>query len=197
MPVGFALRESIVHEPCSVPDSRVLEHLVGGAVSLTTHKEEPLVTMPLALALALFRAKLEVGVQRGAVRRVGGAGEAEHLVGAVVDDPDVGAVGGDVLGRRQAVGRPRAEQLAVLVVDVDLLVAVDDPDLVAGGGGRHAARIGVGRVEVVVGQRLAGRAVLERVVGGRIDHVELDGLGTHVELGDLELVVGFSRCRRR
>ena len=145
-------------------------------VSLTTQRDVPSVTMSLGLVLPLFEAEA-AGRVLAAGEAAGGAGVLEDLVLLGIDDPDVGAVGGDALERGvggQAAGRPGAEQRAAGVVDVDVLVGVHDPDGCPGGGAGGAARGGVAAVQGVVLDGGAAAAVLVGPVGAAVvDHVEL------------------------
>src|SRR4051812_9317055 len=56
-PVGLALAASMVQLPSSDPD-RLYLNTLSVVASLTTHREEPSVTMPLPLELLPFRLKL-------------------------------------------------------------------------------------------------------------------------------------------
>ena len=144
--------------------------------SLTTHSDAPSVTMSFGTGVAAVEAEAAGGVlAAGEARR--GAGVLVDLVALGIDDPDVGAVGGDAFHRGiagQRAGRPGAEQSAAGVVDVHLAVGVDDPGLVARDRAGRSARGGVAAVEAVrLDRRAAGVVLVGPILRGVVDDVEL------------------------
>ena len=81
------------------------------------------------------------------------ASVAIDLVPFVVDDPDIGAICRDSLHvgvARLGAGRPRADQAATGVIDIDVLVSIDDPDLRPGWRTSRAAGRGVASINRVI-----------------------------------------------
>ena len=107
IPVGVALAASMVQLPTRLPATVYLKTLFVPA-SLTTHSDSPSVTISRGLPLELFRLKL-LAADWLPESRLAGAGVREHFVALVVDDPHVGAIGGDAVrrgGRRHRTGGP-------------------------------------------------------------------------------------------
>jgi eukaryotic-like serine/threonine-protein kinase len=85
----------------------------------------------------------------------GRTGVAEYFVALIVDDPDIGTIGGDAFRdsiRRQAAGRPRAKRRAGRIVDVHVAIGIHNPDFVTRRGCGDAAWRGIGTPQRVMPQ---------------------------------------------
>src|SRR5262249_21765653 len=122
----------------------LVDFVAAGAV---VHDPERRAVGDDALGVGVFLVQFEVaGGALAARTQTGGASVLVNFGVHVVQQPDVGAVGGEAfyLGVAvQTAGAPGTEQYAVVVVDIDGLVVVHDPDGLAVGPRGHAPRAGV------------------------------------------------------
>ena len=126
----------------------------------------------------------------------GGPGVAKDLVASAVDDPDVGAVGGDALGRGivgHRAGRPGTQEAAAGVVDVHVAVGIDHPGLFDGDRAGRAARRGVGGGE----RRRAQRCTIGSIVVGNVCRGVVDDMERRAVADSISRDSSDSRPRRR
>src|SRR5262249_16745624 len=129
----------------------VLVNLV--AAGTVVHDPERCAVGDDALGVGVFLVQLEVaGGALAARAQARSAGVLVDLGIHVVQQPDVGAVGGDSLDLRvgaQPTSGPGAQERATDVVDVDVLVHIRDPEGRAGGVGGDTARVQVVKAQSI------------------------------------------------